>query len=338
MDELGEAAVIDVQKVDVVLEGGGVKGIALVGALSVLMDSGYAIQRVAGTSAGAIVGALVAAGKSAKEMRTIMEATEYSRFQDESWLDKLPGGKILSLLVDDGIYEGEYLRTWLDEVLGDVDTFSDVALPPDPESTMEPDERYRLVVNVSDVSLGRLVRFPWDYQRIYGLDAGEQTIVDAVRASMSIPFFFEPAKLEYERVEDDQATAVRSVLVDGGMLSNFPVDIFDRSDGQPPRWPTFGIKLSSKPGALCDSFPKDVESPVELMLAMIGTMTSFRDAMYIDQPDIQARTIFVDTFGVKATDFDLDEATANSLYESGVTAATKFLDTWNFDQYKATYR
>lgn len=328
----------DSRNVDVVLEGGGVKGIALVGALSVLMDAGYVVQRVAGTSAGAIVGALVAAGKSAQEMRDIMEATDYSRFQDESWLDKLPGGKILSLLVDDGIYEGEYLRTWLDDVLGDVDTFSDLVLPPDPDSALEPDERYRLVVNVSDVSLGRLVRFPWDYQRIYGLDAGEQHIVDAVRASMSIPFFFEPAKLEYKRVKDGRARKVKSVLVDGGMLSNFPVDAFDRRDGQPPRWPTFGIKLSSRPGALCESFPKDVSSPAELTRAMIGTMTSFRDAMYIDKPDIQARTIFVDTFGVKATDFDLDKATQDQLHESGVTAATGFLENWDFDEYKTTYR
>ena len=71
---------------------------------------------------------------------------------------------------------------------------------------------------------------------------------------------------------------------------------------------------------------------------MIGTLTSFRDAMYIDRPDIQSRTIFVDTFGVKATDFGLDGVTQNSLYESGVTAATRFLDSWDFDRYKATYR
>ena len=47
---------------DLVLEGGGVKGIALVGAISVLEERGYGFRRVAGTSAGAIVGALVAAG------------------------------------------------------------------------------------------------------------------------------------------------------------------------------------------------------------------------------------------------------------------------------------
>jgi NTE family protein len=325
-------------KADVVLEGGGVKGIALVGALSVLMDAGYAFPRVAGTSAGAIVGALLAAGLRADELRRILEDTDYRRFQDESWLDRLPGGRIVSLLAEDGIYEGEYLARWLDDVLGDVDTFSQLALPPDPNSTLEPDQRYSLVVNVSDVSLGRLVRFPWDYQRVYGLVPGEQRIVDAVRASMSIPFFFEPVRFGYERQVDGRRKQVRSVLVDGGMLSNFPVDIFDRTDGKPPRWPTFGIKLSCRPGDLATTFPKDIDGPGELTSALVGTLCSFRDAMHVDRPDVQERTIFVDTFGVKATDFDLDAATQRTLFESGVRAATTFLEAWDFEAYKDRHR
>jgi len=330
--------VTDELKADVVLEGGGVKGIALVGALSGLMGAGYSFPRVAGTSAGAIVGALLAAGKSAVDMRSLMAATDYRRFQDESWLDALPGGKILSLLVDDGIYEGEYLRSWLDEVLGDVDTFAQLALPDDPDSALPQHQRYRLVVNVSDVSLGRLVRFPWDYDRVYGLDPGGQRIADAVRASMSIPFFFEPVRFEYERDLAGRRQAAHSVLVDGGMLSNFPIDIFDRRDGRPPRWPTFGIKLSSRPGALADSFPKEVDGPFELTKAMIGTMTSFRDAMHVDEEAVQARTIFVDTMGVKSTDFDIDAATQEALFQSGAAAAGEFLDGWDFDRYVDDHR
>ena len=53
--------------VDLVLEGGGVKGIALVGAISVLEDAGLTFPRVAGSSAGAIVGGLVAADMRAPE-------------------------------------------------------------------------------------------------------------------------------------------------------------------------------------------------------------------------------------------------------------------------------
>jgi NTE family protein len=326
-------------KADVVLEGGGVKGIALVGALSVLMDAGYTFPRVAGTSAGAIVGALLAGGKSADELRTILEETDYRRFQDASWLDKLPGGKVISLLTDDGIYEGRYLTSWLEDVLPDeLDTFAELALPPDPESTLAPHERYRLVVNVSDVSLGRLVRFPWDYERLYGLPPGEQRVADAVRASMSIPFFFEPARLSYGRTVQGQRRDAHSVLVDGGMLSNFPVDIFDVKGGRRPRWPTFGIKLSCRQGAIEESFPKDVDGPAELARAMMGTLCGFRDAMYVDQPEVQARTIFVDTFAVKATDFDLDEAIQRKLYESGVKAAEEFLAEWDFEEYVEKYR
>lgn len=326
------------QKADIVLEGGGVKGIALAGALSVLMDRGYRFERIAGTSAGAIVGALLAAGRTADELREIMGSTDYNAFQDTSWLDRLPGGKILSVLIHDGVYEGEYLKSWLQEVLGDVETFAQLRLPDDPDSTLDEDRRYKLVVNVSDVSLGRLVRFPWDYQRIYQLPPGEQRIVDAVRASMSIPFFFQPARVSYHRVKGGRPTKTRSVLVDGGMLSNFPVDIFDRDDGKPPRWPTFGIKLSSRPDALCDTFPKDVDGPTELSRAMIGTLCSFRDAMHVDKAAVQERTIFVDTLGVKATDFDLDQDTQSRLYDSGVRAAEQFLEGWDFDEYKRTHR
>jgi len=326
-------------RADVVLEGGGVKGIALVGALSVLEEAGYSFPRIAGTSAGAIVGALLASGRSAAELREIMDRTDYSRFKDESWSDRLPGGKILSLLTDSGVYEGDELHRWLDELLRPgVDTFADLALPPDPNSSLLLHQRYRLVVNVSDVSLGRLVRLPWDYERVYGLDPDTQGVADAVRASMSIPYFFEPATIRYQRPDRDGLRDAESVLVDGGMLSNFPVDIFDTPSGRTPRWPTFGIKLSSRPGAIGAAFPRDVDGPAELAKAMLGTLTSFRDAMHIDEPSVQSRTIFVDTGAVRSTDFDLDRATALRLYESGRAAAEEFLSTWDFEQYVAAHR
>ena len=66
------------KRADLVLEGGGVKGIALVGAISVLAKKGYEFHRVAGTSAGAIVGALVAAGMPPSKMTEVMKATDYS--------------------------------------------------------------------------------------------------------------------------------------------------------------------------------------------------------------------------------------------------------------------
>ena len=320
---------------DLVLEGGGVKGIGLVGAYSTLCDADYTFHRIAGSSAGAIVGALIAAGMEPKELETVMRTVDYGRFQDEGFIDHLGlVGKGLSILFEKGIYEGRYLHQWLDGLLTSLGkrTFGDLRID-DPNSSLPPERAYRLVVMTSDVSRGVLVRLPWDYAR-YGLKADDQLVADAVRASMSIPFFYEPLRFTGH---DDAGKEVRSYMVDGGMLSNFPIEVFDRTDGKRPRWPTFGIKLSAKPAAaVVQRF--EVKGTLGLARAMVGTMTNFHDQMHIDDPSVLARTMFVDTGSVKATDFDLDEPTQDMLFASGRTGADKFLQGWDFDAYVAAFR
>ncbi len=303
--------------VDLVLEGGGVKGIGLVGAISVLEEHGMAFARVAGASAGAIVGSLVASGMPAAQLQDLMTSLDYTRFRDETRLDHLPVlGKGLSLWLEHGIYAGDFFHGWIDERLEGlgVRTFSDL-YSADADSSLPPDEQYKLVVMTSDVSRGRLLRLPWDYT-VDGIDARRQSVADAVRASMSIPFFYRPVTLEIPK-------AAPSVLVDGGMLSNFPVDTFDRTDGKPPRWPTIGIKLSA------EQVPNQVEHVVKgdlsLALGMLGTMQSWNDQMHLNDPAVLKRTIFVDTFGVNATDFSIDRSTQQKLFESGRAAAERFL-------------
>ena len=106
------------QRADLVLEGGGVKGIALVGAITVLAERGYEVNRIAGTSAGAIVGALVAAGYGADELTEIMRSVDYSKFRDGSFIDRLGiVGQAVSVLFEQGVYKGEYLERWLAELL-----------------------------------------------------------------------------------------------------------------------------------------------------------------------------------------------------------------------------
>jgi NTE family protein len=185
----------------------------------------------------------------------------------------------------------------------------------------------------SDISRGRLVRLPWDYH-LYGLAPDKQLVADAVRASMSIPFFYEPVRFE---AHDGQGQTSVSYMVDGGMLSNFPVNVFDRKDSRPPRWPTFGIKLSARADtAQAQKF--QIHDTLSLAKAMVGTMTNFHDQIHIDDESVLARTIFVDTVGVRATDFDLDEATQHTLFDNGREAAAKFLATWDFDEYVTAYR
>src|SRR5262249_16397215 len=151
-----------------------------------------------------------------------------------------------------------------------VRTFADLALD-DPGASAGPGASSKLVVMTSDISEGRLVRLPWNYDH-YGLDANEQRVVDAVRMSMSIPFFYEPVKLK------------KRWFVDCGMLSNFPVDTFDRTDGKPPRWPTFGIKLSAKAGA--NQVPRQIDGVIDFAKAMLGTMTNFHDQIHLDDPAV----------------------------------------------------
>lgn len=317
---------------DLVLEGGGVKGIGLAGAVAVLTEHGYGFHRVAGTSAGAIVGALVAAGMKSADLNELMRTIDYGSFKDEGFIDHLGlVGKGLSLLFEKGIYEGDHLRDWLDAQLRSlgVRTFGDLKITDDPTTSLPPERRYRLVVHTADISSGVLVRLPWDYAR-YGLDPDSQLIADAVRASMSIPFFYEPVAM---KDHDDGKT---HLLVDGGMLSNFPIDAFDRTDGKRPRWPTFGVKLSARPDA--NQVPNETKGILGFGKALISTMTSFHDQMHLDDPAVIARTIFVDTFKVRATDFAIDRATQDALYESGRKYAERFITGWDFEKYVATYR
>jgi NTE family protein len=326
---------------DLVLEGGGVKGIALAGAISVLDERGYTFHKVAGTSAGSIVGALVAAGTRGERLHTIMRDVEYHKFQDPPWLGRLGRlGVATQVILRRGWCRGDYLYSWLSELLADlgVRTFADLRLEDrgtDAALRETSGRNYRFVAMASDISHGRLVRLPWDYQERFHVDPAETPVAEAVRASMSIPYYFVPAQLT------DHVDGGTTWMVDGGMLSNFPVGVFDRQDGAEPRWPTFGIKLSGRPGA--DRI-NDVRGVVTLSKAMVTTMTGFYDRMHIDRADVRARTIFVDTFGVKATDFTLSPATAERLFESGRRAATTFLDgadehpAWDFEEYKRTFR
>ncbi|HEY5183712.1 MAG TPA: patatin-like phospholipase family protein [Actinomycetes bacterium] len=326
-------------KADVVLEGGGVKGIALAGAISVLMERGYEFNRVAGTSAGSIVGALVAAGMSRDELVSTVTSIDYHEFQDGPMWDGLAAGKIFELFAEHGIYRGDYLRTWLGEQLAahGVHSFADLRYTDPERPPADPDRAYRLVVNVSDITAGCLRQLPWGYREHYQRDPADEPVADAVRCSMSIPFFYQPVVL-------DDGTGHKHWIVDGGMLSNFPIDLFDAPPGVEPRWPTFGIKLSSRPDAVQEAVANEVHGVASMSLALLNTMTGFYDRMHVDDPAVLARTIFVDTGHVKSTDFDLTDTQRDTLFENGRAAATAFLDGtdgqpgWDFEQYKHTHR
>ncbi len=323
---------------DLVLEGGGVKGLALVGALEVLDQAGYRFPRVAGTSAGALVGAVVAAlqrrGDDLSTLREIALTLDYRKFRDRGlWID--PPGPLglladgIAVVLEEGAYEGKYLRDWIRGVLKDlgVETFGDLRRD-DAGDDGALHHRYGLVVTASDISRRRLLKLPWDYAD-YGLDPDEQLVADAVRASASIPFFYEPVQL--------RGTHGTATLVDGGLVSNYPISIFDRLDGETPRWPTIGVRLDAL-NLTQEGSTDRVRGAAAMGVAVVATAIEACQAEHVLRPDNVARSITVTTDGVSAIDFDLSREQQLELRSAGAEAAEEFLADWDWEQWLDDYR
>jgi NTE family protein len=322
--------------VDLVCEGGGVKGIGLAGAFSVLEERGYTPQNVAGTSAGAITAALIAAGYSSSELKEVIFGLDFRRFEDKDWEDRIPVvGRALSIMVEEGVYKGDDFLHWIRELLAakDIHTFADLKT-----DWVDPKYSSRLQVIASDVTARKLLVLPRDAPEL-GYERDELEVALAVRMSMSIPIFFKPVKVRNRKTNHEH------VIVDGGMLSNFPVWVFDCEDAETPDWPTFGLLLVEPDPRvpLSERIPKPEHAPrgvrglVDLVSGMLHTMMEAHDRLYLEKAEY-ARTIPIPTLGVHTTEFDISRERAEELYESGRSAAEKFLETWNFEAYVAEFR
>jgi NTE family protein len=157
-------------------------------------------------------------------------------------------------------------------------------------------------------------------------------VADAVRSSAGIPFFFRPFQMT---ANPDVTQGHGEILcTDGGMLSNFPVDIFDRTDGKQARWPTFGVKLSARQSVSQSAWDPDADN-IQLAKSLLETMRTAHDRVYVDQPSVASRTVFVDTTGYTATDFHLTQADKQKLFNNGLTAGEKFLGKWDWAKWQA---
>ena len=329
------------KEADLVLEGGGVKGLGLVGAVLRLMREGYSFARLAGTSAGAIVAAFLAAGADAAELERAMGKLEYPRVPDRG----SPGIPVVSegvsLLRDAGVYEGDYIHDFIATELEamDVVTFGDLRRDDaGADPSLAEERKYKLVVMATDVTNGRLLRLPWDYPKL-GLNPNEQRVADAVRASISIPLFFDPVGLR------DESTGERLTLVDGGVLSNFPIEAFDRTDEAEPRWPTLGVKIIPElPAGDAQLLPGGARlalsavPPLRMLEQVVATAIVGNDQTYLDRPCVRRRAIQVDTSAVGIVEFDAPAERREAVVGRGEEAAERFLDEWDWEAYKRECR
>ena len=324
--------------VDLVLEGGGVKGIGLVGALGVLEREGYWPLNLAGASAGAIVATLYGVGYSAADLRDIVHGLDFSRFQDAGWRRHVTAiGGAVGILRRQGFNRGQVFLDWMRarlEAKG-VRTFGDLA-PHDARGADERPFTHHLQVIVSDLTQRRLLVLPRDAAEL-GIEPGDLEVALAVRASMSVPFVFEPVRIENKR------TGVTHVLVDGGVLSNFPVWLFD--SGGVPKRPTIGLLLvEPEPRKPLGAPPAPVPAPTAGVRALVNhgksliqTMLEAHDRLYLEAADY-ARTIPIPTLGIGAVDFGLSREQMDALIQSGADAAERFLATWDFQGYIEGFR
>ena len=300
---------------DLVCKGGGVKGIALVGALLYFEEYGYIWKKVAGTSVGAIVASLVAVGYTAKEIYDIMLKIDYHKFADKNTLQSIPLiGPPTSLFYSKGIHAGAYVERFLSEKFEQKGKkyFKDI---------YENGES-KLKVIASDVTRHKLIVLPDDLVD-YNINPMEFEIAKAVRMSLSIPFFFEPVILNKK--------GNPSYIVDGGLLSNFPIWIFDVSDR--PRWPTFGLNLYNN----VQSSNSNHHGLISYLMDVIETSLSTNEEIYFKDCDC-VRIVNIPTLGISTINFDITKEEMTSLFNSGYNSAKSFLKTWDFNSYINNFR
>ncbi|MFQ6023204.1 MAG: patatin-like phospholipase family protein [Acidiferrobacterales bacterium] len=302
---------------NLVFEGGGVKGIAYCGALDALEKKGMfdGVQRVVGTSAGAIIAALVGLRYTPKECLEVLWDTDFQSFMDDDF------GKVRDahrLVNDFGWYKGEKFKQWMGDLILDKADDRDVTF-----KELEAMAFRDTYIIGADLSTHTSVRFSAEH-------TPDAKLVDAVRISMSIPFFFAAV-----RGEDGH------VYVDGGALNNYAIEIFDHtkyisettSDDKERviNEQTLGFRLDSETeiAMFRDREPPpthDINDFFDYVWHLMQTACiNIQNNRHLRGEDWK-RTVYIDTLGVKATDFGLDDKTKQSLVDSGHNAVNDFFE------------
>ena len=219
---------------NLVLEGGGVKGIAYIGALAALEQSGMytGIKRVAGSSAGGIIAMLVGLGYSVEELDEIVRNLNFLDLMDPHnpfWLaDKFKGAEELITFLQSGnkrgVYRGEvfhslaksYVAKALPE-FGPNATFRDLKKAIDLDMETKGYSRLKnMIFTGTNLSTGKTEYFSFDNP-----DCLDMPIALAVRMTMSFPGAFEGVEWKGH------------FYVDGGVGDNLPIEVFDHQKYMP---------------------------------------------------------------------------------------------------------
>ncbi len=295
-----------------VFQGGGCRGAAYAGAYEAAVRCGVRFSEVAGTSAGSIVSALIGAGASPEFIQAEMRSLEFKRFMSRPQLGALDGTRArlvltvppLSWLFEyfdyarialyGGAYSSVGIETWMDDLLSRLLPFAERPI------------RFKdLFIPTSIVStdLGSGVAKIWSND-----ETPNESVALAVRASCSIPGFFQPVQIGTTR------------HVDGGLLSNLPAFIFEKGAGAQiggGRVLAFSLIDEYRPLSIWNlrSFGK------RLINTVVDGSTDLQTRI-----QKHAHVVEVRTPGISATDFDkMDEAKINQLVQNGWNSTVSFI-------------
>jgi NTE family protein len=322
---------------NLIFEGGGVKGIAYVGAMQILNQRGILknIRRVGGTSAGAINALLFALGFDIPSQRTILEDTDFKEFMDDSFGIIKDIRRLAKLF---GYYKGDFFTGWIadliEEKLGDKKaTFKDLRTAKNPDL-------YMLGTNLST-----------GYSEVFSAERNpDMPLAEAVRISMSIPLFF--AAKRYGPRDD--------VYVDGGVMLNYPVKLFDREHyidlkkesaaarstdyynkenarfllENPGRsryvynCQTLGMRLDTSEEIALFRYNepvkgKEIKKFTDYARCLLSAIMQVQENQHLHGDDWQ-RTIYINTLDVKTTDFDLSDDKKEALLQEGINGAENY--------------
>ena len=323
------------------------KGIAYTGALEVLDREGILqnIERVAGTSAGAMMAVLVGLRYSSKEMQEVLWDLNFKGFIDSSW------GVLRNshrLFKEYGWCKGDYFRSVMAELIerktgnGEI-TFGELART----------QQFRDIYLVgADLTTGLSKLF-------CAQQTPEVKVADAARISMSIPLIFAAIR------DKDK----KRLYVDGGLLENYAIKTFDQiryvADRNHFRRTEYYDKINSQTKSLKSKvqreyvynketlgFRLDSEEDISMYLtheevpckeidsffsytkALVTTLIDFQNNVHLHSDDWQ-RTVYIDTLGVRAIDFDIPDDRKQDLVDSGMKYTERYLDWYNNDEEKA---
>jgi len=358
------------QYVDLVQEGGGVLGIALLGYTYVLEQVGIRFFSLAGTSAGAIntilLGSVVVISKPKTE-----EIIEYlvnqnlfdfvdGPFYVKNFLNAVRNKSSIFLKLlwglwsqkyffkHQGLNPGEEFRKWMVKILNlnNISSTSDLEnLRQIPKGLkiregvnrttegLEP----KLKIITAEITTETRVIFP-EMNVLFWKEPEKVNPADYVRSSMSIPLFFHPFKVKTgNKNKEDWYNWVRykgeppeeSVFVDGGVISNFPIDVF-HNHKIVPRLPTFGVKLGDDRNEV--SLIKDIP---KFLMAIFNSARHVLDYQFLlTNPDYEKLITHVNTGNHNWLNFSMSDKDKLDLFKRGAKAASDFLDEFKWEEYK----